>query len=307
MVWAKEKQKEYYQKYRENNKEKLTAYHKKWHEDNADYVIQYRKDNAEHISEVCKLWRDSNKELRAQLWKDWYKKNPRRSAKRRFTNAIKKAGKRKIEWILSLEEYSELIKLPCYYCNNELGEPVVRSVGLDRLDSDKGYELSNCVSSCYICNCMKNAFLSPEETKAVAQAIIAYRKCPIVVSKIKNDVFYYTYSNEELKSFKIRYKGGMRSSKKKEHSWHLSFEEYLSIASNPCYFCHNQLCSPSKHCAGLDRIDSNTGYELDNVISCCWACNSIKNNFLNLDETIVAVNAVLASRSSLSTHFKIGY
>ena len=33
----------------------------------------------------------------------------------------------------------------------------------------------------------------------------------------------------------------------------------------------------------MDRIDSNKGYEIDNVRPCCWSCNYMKNN-LNENE-----------------------
>lgn len=65
--------------------------------------------------------------------------------------------------------------MPCYYCENKLCEPVKRATGLDRLNSDEGYELSNVVSCGYMCNCMKHMFLTPEEMKFVAQALIVFR------------------------------------------------------------------------------------------------------------------------------------
>lgn len=110
------------------------------------------------------------------MWQNWYKEHPERSPKRRFTESKNKAiKKRNISWTLTLEEYSSLITKPCYYCDNKLGAPVKRSVGLDRLNSKGSYELSNVVSCCYICNCIKNEFLTPNETKAAVTAILLLR------------------------------------------------------------------------------------------------------------------------------------
>jgi len=109
--------------------------------------------------------------------------NPQRSPKRRFTEAKHTAKKREIIWDLTLEEYSALITIPCHYCENKLGQPVKRSIGLDRLDSNKGYEPNNVVSCCYVCNCIKNEFLTPEETKAAVRAILEVRERNALLDK----------------------------------------------------------------------------------------------------------------------------
>lgn len=153
-----------------------SEYHKKWCRENKEHIAQYRKDNKEKISKQQKEWRESNPGRAKELWNEWYKMNKTRSPKRRLTEAKHTAKRRKINWDLTLEEYSSLIVMPCYYCENQLGEPVKRSIGLDRLNSDGGYEISNVVSCCYVCNCIKNEFLTPEETKAAVQAILAVRK-----------------------------------------------------------------------------------------------------------------------------------
>ena len=35
--------------------------------------------------------------------------------------------------------------------------------------------------------------------------------------------------------------------------------------------------------SGIDRVDSNIGYEINNVVSCCNICNRAKSN-MKLDE-----------------------
>jgi hypothetical protein len=173
--WDKQQQSAYYKEWRKKNKIRLIEYQKKWHEDNKEHINQYREDNSEKISQQQKEWREKHPGRSKQLWNEWYQMNKTRSPKRRFTEAKHAAKKRKINWSLTLEEYSTLITMPCYYCDNKLGLPVTRATGLDRLDSNKGYELSNVVSSCYMCNCMKHMFLTAEEMKFIAKSLIEFR------------------------------------------------------------------------------------------------------------------------------------
>jgi hypothetical protein len=175
--WTKEKQSEYYKKWRQRNKENIKSYQKKWHEENKEHVQQYLKDNAESIRLVQKRYRETHKEEIKTMWREWYEEHPERSPKRRFTESKNKATKKRgINWTLTFDQYAALIEMPCYYCENKLGEPVKRSCGLDRLDSNKGYEMGNVVSCCYICNTIKNEHLTVEETKAAVGAILKVRQ-----------------------------------------------------------------------------------------------------------------------------------
>lgn len=76
--------------------------------------------------------------------------------KRIFCHYKSAARKRKIFWSLSKTEFYNLIDKNCHYCsappsNNEERTKVPYS-GIDRIDSNLGYELTNCVPSCWICN-----------------------------------------------------------------------------------------------------------------------------------------------------------
>lgn len=174
--WTKEKQAEYYKEWRIKNKDKLKTYQKNWHKENKEYIQAYLSENDEHIKKVQKEYRENNSEKIKELWREWYKNNPERSPKRRFAESKNKAiKKRELTWTITIEEYTELIQLPCYYCDNKLGQPVKRSCGLDRIDSNVGYEINNVVSCCFICNTIKHEHLNVEETKAAVNAILAVR------------------------------------------------------------------------------------------------------------------------------------
>lgn len=68
-----------------------------------------------------------------------------------------------VSFILDLQEFKKLTKGNCYYCNIEPKQVInIKSCngeyiynGIDRVDNNIGYILSNCVSCCKICNRMK--------------------------------------------------------------------------------------------------------------------------------------------------------
>lgn len=54
----------------------------------------------------------------------------------------------------------------------------------------------------------------------------------------------------------------------------VSSEQFEVIVALPCSYC-------GKHWAtgnGLDRVDSDKGYTIDNVVSCCARCNRMKRD-----------------------------
>lgn len=69
---------------------------------------------------------------------------------------------------LTLKEFENIIFQNCYYCGSKprkipyIKRSDVYANGIDRLDSNKDYESSNCVPCCKTCNIMKN-ILSKEE------------------------------------------------------------------------------------------------------------------------------------------------
>ncbi len=76
------------------------------------------------------------------------------------------AKPRGLEFTLTIEEFLELIDGDCFYCDsppsNEFGKNNKYLTGshiyngIDRLDNNKGYTLTNCVPCCKICNKMKS-------------------------------------------------------------------------------------------------------------------------------------------------------
>lgn len=96
-----------------------------------------------------------------------------------------------------------------------------------------------------------------------------------------------------------RYKKLLHGAFRRNKAVTLTLEEYTQVCDLPCFYCQNRLYKPSAN-SGVDRLDNSKGYEPGNVVSCCYACNTIRGQFLTPEETRVAVEAVLALRGSLS-------
>lgn len=77
--------------------------------------------------------------------------------------------------------------------------------------------------------------------------------------------------------------------------FNITREQYFQLIKNPCDYCSGLL--PSKG-SGLDRMDSNIGYVVDNVVPCCTACNSIKGQYLTYTEMKIAMKAILEYRNN---------
>jgi hypothetical protein len=93
-----------------------------------------------------------------------------------FATRKSQAKHRGILFALTLREFETLVTEPCHYCGQS-GTMETFSAsknaehreqnkfdhnGVDRVDSDRGYAIDNCVSCCSICNVMKNTLTVAE-------------------------------------------------------------------------------------------------------------------------------------------------
>lgn len=92
------------------------------------------------------------------------------SFKKILNSYIYSAKKRNKNFNLTVEEFKNLIDSNCYYCglppsSTQKGTGFQADYiynGIDRLDSLKGYETSNCVPCCKCCNTAKNSMKEDE-------------------------------------------------------------------------------------------------------------------------------------------------
>jgi hypothetical protein len=54
--------------------------------------------------------------------------------------------------------------------------------------------------------------------------------------------------------------------------WELTDKQAINCFQSPCYYCG--VCSDPFN--GIDRINPNYGYLVNNTVPCCWPCNRTK-------------------------------
>jgi hypothetical protein len=244
------------QEWNENNYEKVVMkglnYRQRLIEADVD---QYLNKNAEN----AKQWRDRNPEKVATS-----NQSRLENIKIHYSNYKRSANDKNLEFGLSSDVFDEIVKAPCYYCGTIQDKGFN---GIDRQNSEIGYVADNCVSCCQMCNYMK-ASLSVDAFLGRIEHILTYN------GRIQGRLFPEMFPDYMSASY-IDYKN---RAVKKNLDFVLSRDEYLCLITQDCYLCGKN--SNSHHLNGIDRIDNNKGYSMDNVKSCCANCNYMKKNYI---------------------------
>ena len=80
-----------------------------------------------------------------------------------------------------------------------------------------------------------------------------------------------------LDGLKGRYNHYKNCSKTRQINFDLTLEQFDSITKQKCYLCGE--FSQGKDFCGIDRVDSNIGYDIGNCMPCCAMCNFMKLDY----------------------------
>lgn len=97
-----------------------------------------------------------------------------RTPKSRYSRAIYCAKKRGKEWDITFQFYYAFLRHPCYYCGSSIASDT--GSGMDRIDCSKGYLMKNVLPCCGRCNTLRSNKFTPQETKAMINALLKLRK-----------------------------------------------------------------------------------------------------------------------------------
>jgi organic radical activating enzyme len=179
----------------------------------------------------------------------------------------KNAYTRGILFTLSEADFERLIIQSCIYCGFHSAS---RLNGIDRIDNNKGYLLSNCIPCCKMCNVIKN-MQHPLEFLDKVNGIVEYylHKRPISEQTILKWMAYLSTRKRET------YREYITHTKRIGLEFMLSEREYKHIIQGKCYLCG--IVNRINHSNGIDRFDSSIRcYSIENSRTCCGHCNVMK-------------------------------
>lgn len=116
------------------------------------------------------------------------------------------------------------------------------------------------------------------ESEEAKKARLEYLKNWRQQHKEETNKYRQTIDNK----FKFGYKYPAR---KRGYEFKLSFAQFTKLFIGECRYCGVE------NARGIDRVDNNIGYIIDNCVSCCGVCNKMKWK-LNQDDFLEKVKQI---------------
>lgn len=236
----------------------------------ADADRVYQRLNKEAIRIQQSKYRCENAEALRIRKSEYYATLPGR-----FSKIRNRAREKSIPWdatTMTFEAVAALITSRCFWCSHTPAEN--EFVGIDRLDSHGIYTINNCVPACWKCNNAKGS-MDPLTFHEQSLHLDGRGHFP--------DAFPDTKANS--------FANCQYQAVKRNLEFAFTKEDHRNVITNPCTHCGKQ--NSSTHQNGVDRIDSNRGYTMDNVQSACTNCNLRKGDMP--DNEFHAHNASIAA------------
>ena len=266
-----------------SKKPEQIARKKEWVENNYDKVAetwqrhrqkQIEQDSEQYLrknAEQAKKWREANPEKYAQFLED-----SKSNLVRHFTTYKRCSIIRGISFELTEEQFTKMVKSPCYYCGEFTSGCSIN--GIDRKYSDKAYSPENTVPCCNMCNMMKNTLNEYTFLKQI-EHILTFQK--LVQGQFCSEVFC---DYEGIATLTNTFKAYKSRAIKKQVEFELTLEYFKQIIQDDdCYICNKS--NSSSHRNGIDRFVNDIGYTIENCRVCCFNCNLMKKNY-SFDEII---------------------
>ncbi len=230
-------------------------------------------ENKIKIAEKNKAWRIENAEHVRVCTTIYYQENKEKITDRVLARAKTDVGRygaykssakeRELEFDLTFEQFASFYQKPCVICGEQ-----VDHYGLDRMDNNIGYIMSNvgpCHKECNYAKCdMPFDDFKKQINKIYKNKIIEQR----IIHKPAKGGFKISSTgynpNDRIHSYRA-------IAKKHNRVFELDIFYFNENWNKPCYYCNDIIDG-----IGIDRLDPNKGYAKNNTVLSCATCNFIK-------------------------------
>jgi hypothetical protein len=194
----------------------------------------------------------------------------RTGIKDKYTDLLKTARTKGRTVDIKIEEFAEITEMDCFYCGCKYENC---PSGADRADNDLEYTIDNIVPSCKTCNLIKN-------TINMATFILMCVHIATASGYYKTRLFPQVFNEYSKRNYNTYKKGA----EERKLVFDLSNEDFENLTNDKCYICDRDPDDGFDN--GIDRINNNIGYTLDNCETCCGDCNFLKKT-LSLNDFLI--------------------
>jgi len=146
---------------------------------------------------------------------------------------------------------------------NKAGNRYGRLIVLSHAGTKHGHAIWNCKCDC------GNTTIQP--SNKLRDKYPHEQSCGCINGLIADRGKNHSAINQIIRSYK-------KNAKSRGLMWLLSREEALDFFTSPCFFCgvsYSNEQSDYKY-NGIDRLDPESHYEIENCVPCCSKCNYMK-------------------------------
>src|SRR6476620_11484381 len=229
-----------------------------------------------HNNDIHKIWFEKNKERMIEYNKVFS------NSKEGIISTYLSSAKAKNLLGMNENDFKNLINnliiQNCFYCGRIPSEGNLQELiigdynGVDRINSDKSYNESNCIPCCKKCNLMKNTLDIASFLRKCTE-ISLYNNLNDNIDK-NFDIRLKYYNDFNLVGDSCNYQTYKYESIRRNKEFELSKNEFDCIIIKPCYLCGKS----NNKGIGIDRMNNEIGYILDNCKPCCSYCNYMKRD-----------------------------
>eukprot|EP00968_Pinguiococcus_pyrenoidosus_P015587 scaffold1445_cov235-Pinguiococcus_pyrenoidosus.AAC.5 len=179
----------------------------------------------------------------------------------------------------------ELLTCPCFFCGQEqeIDEDFKISC-IGRIDTEEGLTDENSIPCCKACIVGKGIMSARDFIKSCHFVSSNRQKQDgdeVTFSQpTSNRDFaevYKTYTNKHNRRpcRAVDFTMYKANAKQRHIQWNLTENEFNMLTKKECFYYGRQ----GSNICGVDRIDSDGSYDLDNVVPACSCCNRMKSYF----------------------------
>jgi len=161
-----------------------------------------------------------------------------------------------VNYLESMQKWGQRI---CRTCKNKLREESKKENQKINGDPNKVWD-PEYLKTCSICKRTQKA--EEHHSKKLAEKDGYRNDCKACKAKINQTP-------------RIKHSALKADSKKRGYEWTLKEQDTSGLLLSDCYYCGKPSQEGIK-IHGLDRVENDRGYHLDNVVPCCYDCNIAK-------------------------------